>query len=239
MDKSPDMLKIEKKLGGCHMIDRGGKNEDRLYLHDRNFFRGKEPVVVKKTDMPNIEAIIHRHKARYYMPAFFCRYQSNVLDFPCGSGYGIEILGKGTNYEGFDNDEITMEYARKTYCNSIKTFRTMDLTAPRIEKGKYDVIACIEGIEHIEGEYQGPLVKAFYDGLKPGGRLIVTCPKAPEASGPSKTNKYHLYELTTDDFKKLIKTCFVLSTFITTRDILHNGEEAICMTAICEKEGVQ
>ena len=219
------------------MIERGGKDEERLYLEDYKFFRGKEEVIIKKTDMPNIEAIIHRHKARYCLPAAFCRYQDVVLDFPCGSGYGYDIMGRTTLYEGLDIDAVTMEYCRKTRCNSIKTFRTMDMETPRLEKGKYNVIACIEGLEHIDGKFQAPLIAEFHNALQFCGRLIVTCPEADGKSGPSKTNPYHKHELTMKDFKDLIGSVFDNFVVVDMEDILHNGEKSNLMYAICKRGG--
>ena len=220
------------------MIERGGTNEARLYLHD-SIFITKEGVEinVKKTDMPNMAELITRHKARYYLPAFFCRHNSRVLDFPCGSGYGYSILGQGTIYKGIDNDFGTIEYAKKSYSNVEGTFVMGNLQKPQLKPLEYDVIACIEGLEHISKVYQSPIIEAFKTALNPTGVFVVTCPSAPEKSGPSEVNKYHKWELTEDDFTELLTEYFEDVTILKTNDILHNGEQAMCLYGICRKEG--
>ena len=218
------------------MIERGGTNEERLYLTDLEFFHNDKRVIVKKTDMPGIENIIYRHKARYSLVAFYARPGMRVLDFPCGSGYAYDML-KGVDYEGRDNDEFTIRYAQKHYNNSEKTFSVDDLTSPHLRNDYYDIIACIEGIEHIELAYQKPAIEKLFKAVKPGGILIVSCPAAPKKSGPSLTNTYHKGELTKTDFAKLMEEVDFDPVIITQKDILHNGEEAILLYGICHKEG--
>ena len=65
---------------------RGGTNEERLYLNDLHSHG------VLRTNMPNMKDLVARHKARYHLAAFVARPDMKVLDFPCGSGYGAEIL---------------------------------------------------------------------------------------------------------------------------------------------------
>jgi 2-polyprenyl-3-methyl-5-hydroxy-6-metoxy-1,4-benzoquinol methylase len=206
---------------------KGGKNQERLFLID------SELLGVKKTDMPNMHDLIARHKSRYYFAAFFARPGMKVLDFPCGSGYGSEII-KDVEYHGMDYDDVTIEYASKMYSGK---FYVDDLTQPKSIGQNYDLICCIEGLEHISSEYQEPLIAVFYDALAPSGRLFVSMPEAPGESGPSLTNPYHLGELTRDDFLWLLETKFTDVQILYHEDTLHNGQQATCMYAICRKEG--
>ena len=176
--------RIDKSKGERSM--KGGKDEERLYLYDLDAYD------IKATDLPNMPELIARHKARYHLAAFLARPGMKVLDFPCGSGYGSEIL-ENVEYHGMDNDQATIAYAKvfylRLYCSQ---FSVNNLTNnPLHIDTDYDLILCIEGIEHIEQQYQAPLIKAFYDALKPGGRLLIT---TPIREGPT-ANPYHLYEL--------------------------------------------
>jgi 2-polyprenyl-3-methyl-5-hydroxy-6-metoxy-1,4-benzoquinol methylase len=87
---------------------KGGKKEERLYLNDFHSMK------IIKTEMPNMRELVARHRSRYHLAAFIARPGMKVLDFPCGSGYGCEIV-EDVEYHGMDNDEITIEYAKYYY----------------------------------------------------------------------------------------------------------------------------
>jgi SAM-dependent methyltransferase len=204
---------------------RGGTNEERLFLRD-SFELG-----IKATDMPDMPNLISRHKARYHLGAFLARPGMRVLDFPCGSGYGSEFFTEQV-YTGLDIDEPSIEFARMHYKG---VFGVGDLRKPDMPSDRYDLILCIEGLEHIERMYQKPLLEKFYDALVVGGRCLVSMPEAPEDSGPNPNNPYHLYELTFFHFEYLLWGVFDNVQIITIQDTLHNGKKARLMYGICQK----
>lgn len=214
------------------MIQVGGINEERLYLNDLKFDCLGDIVIVRKTDMPDIEKTIARHKGRYYFVASFCRPAMKVLDFPCGSGYGAEILGlQKVIYHGMDSDEISINYA-EFYYGKHGFFEMGNLKRPKLEDGEYDLIACIEGLEHIDEKYQERLVESFYNALVDGGTLIIT---SPEKIGDT-TNPYHLHEFTKEEFEALLKICFMDVQLLCIKDVNHKGEKTNFMWGICRKE---
>ena len=162
---------------------RSGNNGGRLYLQDLKFSMPTgEKVAVKATKIPNIDMddLIARHKGRYYLVGLFCRPNFRILDFPCGSGYAAEILRPlGIKYEGIEIDPYTVEYARKLYGNDTAHFAIGDLRNPPKIRSRYDVIACIEGLEHIEMKYQDNLIASLKSALKSGGILVVSSPENP------------------------------------------------------------
>ena len=213
-------------------IEVGGINEERLYLNDLKFDCLDDIVIVKKTDMPDIENTIARHKGRYHFVASFCRPGMRVLDFPCGSGYGAEILGtQKVIYHGVDSDETTINYA-EFYYGKYGIFEMGNLKRPKLEDGEYDLIACIEGFEHIELKYQERLVESFYTALVDGGTLIITSPEKTEEI----PNPYHLHELIKDEFETLLKTCFKDVQLLCLKDINHKDKKTNFMWGICRKE---
>lgn len=50
----------------------------------------------------------------------------------------------------------------------------LDLSAPYLplRKGRYDIAVCVEGIEHLENQWN--LVRNLNRALKPGGHLVLT-----------------------------------------------------------------
>ncbi len=213
------------------MIERGGKNEERLYLYDLKLDCLDDICIVRKTDMPDMPNLIARHKARYYLPTMFCRPGMNILDFPCGSGYGSIIFDNlSVKYEGRDVDPVTIEYANYIYRTG--AFLVDDLTEPHLSERIYDVIACIEGLEHIEKIYQERLIKYFYDALVHSGILIITTPERKEQI----TNPYHKWELTRNEFESLLKKQFLDVQILIVNEENHNGEKTNFMYGICRKE---
>lgn len=226
------------------VIRRGGE-QLALYLQDDEFTSSSgQLVIVAKSDVTSASAgmadVIARHKARYGLVSLFCRPGRRVLDFPCGSGYGAERLRDfDIRYEGIDIDAPTIEYARRQYGRDNVSFRTGDLCAPDIVRGEYDVAACIEGLEHIERDYQLPLINALYRCLKSGGTMVISSPEAIGPSGPSTSNPEHKCELSRQDFTDLLINVFGKQNveIISQRGIvLSTGVKTTCLYGVCHRE---
>ncbi len=226
------------------IISRGGTNvgEEQLFLQDLEFdMPTGEHVIVKRKSRSdvNIEDLYARHIGRYSLLGLFCRPSYRVLDFPCGSGYGADLLKKfGIIYEGIDRDPVALEYARRLYGGDKASFRIGDLTAPDLATDEYDTIGCLEGLEHIEQKYQNPLIAAFHKALKSGGTLIVSSPENPTGkSGHSTHNKHHLWELSRSDFLKLLHSHFRPEAveIVTHKAVLSTGVLTTCLYGICHK----
>lgn len=219
-------------------IYRGGSDLERLYLEDLTFIMNGEEVVVKATDIPgvNMADLIARHKGRYALCGLFLRPGMRMLDFPCGSGYGAKLLELfDPIYEGWDSDLPTVMYAQQIYETHKHKFYQQDIMNFRPNQ-RWNLIACIEGLEHIEQKYQAPLIEAFYKALKPGGTLIVSCPMAQEKSGPNPDNPYHLCELTRFEFDRLLLQNFLHVEIVTKPEVLSTGKKQTMMFGICHKE---
>lgn len=221
----------------------GADSTERLFLKPAKFIKNNITVRVIPTQIDPISRmpdLIARHRGRYYFLGLFLRPKCSLLDFPCGSGYGAEILREfNIYYEGRDKCPYTIEYAKRNYGNKKTSFICDDLEEPNIPPKYYDVIACIEGLEHIQKTSQIKLIERFYHGLVPKGTLIITSPEpSNNKSGESKDNSYHLWELTKEDLLNLLYVFFKKDNIeiITQKDKLHNGRIATCFYVICHKE---
>ncbi len=223
-------------------IIRGASDPERLYLKDLEFdLPDGTHVKITKTDITSVDMkdLIARHKGRYSLLGLYCRPNDYVLDFPCGSGYATEILAPfGVMYEGKDHDPITVEYAKHVYGSQTASFSVGDLTDPQLHPVRYNVIGCIEGIEHIESKHQKLIIEAFFNALKPGGTLIISSPENPTGeSGPSMHNPYHKHELTRHDFLTLLTNQFGTENveLITQKATLSTGVLTTCFYGVCHK----
>jgi len=222
-------------LGGMQAAD-----EERIYPKDATFTTSTGDLIeVKESFIPdvNMADLFARHKARYYLVGLFCRPSSRVLDFPCGPGYAAEILSSlGVIYEGRDLDPITVEYAQQVYGGQGVQFGTGDLCSPKLPRNHYDVIGCIEGLEHISMDHQDALITSCRDALKEHGVLVVSSPEnLSGVSGQSPDNKWHVGELTKEDFLALLCRHFPTDKveLLTHSAILSTGKRSNIFYGIC------
>jgi len=223
------------------MIYYGGSNDtERLFLNNKVFISGynEELIRIRKTNIPNInmEDLIVRHKARYGLVTLFCRPGLKLLDIPCGSGYASKLLSEyKVKYIGAEINKHIVEYANLEYLK-YGDFILNDLTNIIIPYNyKFDIIACIEGIEHIGRDNQYRAMEKFYNLLNPNGVLIISMPEAKEKSGLN-LNKFHLWERSKWDFIKLLNVYFQNIQILEQENTLSTGEVQNCLYSICRKE---
>ena len=109
-----------------------------------------------------------------YLPKLMKGQEVQVLDFGAGRNLlGFEILGRGYLYSGIDLEggydglDIIKGDMRKTTWNQVADF-----------------VICVSVIEHVEGDFgQSDSIKNMVYSLKPGGRLLLTCPTHEFAQG--------------------------------------------------------
>jgi len=236
-------LKVVKPKKKNKILYLGGKDVERLYLRNVRFkMADGRDAFVTKTDIPGADMgdVIARHKGRYALLALFSRPGYNLLDFPCGSGYAADFLKEfGVKYNGKEVNRATIEYANRIYGGKDTLFDVGDLRSPKLGLNLYDVIGCIEGLEHIDKKYQSPLISSFYKALKPSGTLIVSTPETESGvSGRSVLSPYHKWELNKNDFLALLYKHFGSQNveLVTFRATMSTGILTTCFFGICHKK---
>ncbi len=145
-------------------------------------------------------AVVKRHLQRYIQAVSeIDGMGGDWLDVACGSGYGSSVVRKRfpNSYHGVDYDPTAISYARKLFGKN-GTFECADLVdwAPPPDKGPFDVILCIETLEHLPQCRQSRFIARLMNLLKPEGKIVVTC---PVGDGGPIVNPWHAYEPTIHD----------------------------------------
>lgn len=155
---------------------------------------------------------IHRYSSPY-REALFWRYGfankyctgMDVLDIPCGMGWGTSLL-KGCHYLiGVDISHESIIEAQRRY-GAKTTFLVGNMDNLGFSNNAFDLICCLEGIEHVSGEVAKAFISECSRLLRPGGLLIVSSPHC--TTGEHSGNPYHLKEYKPDDLKTLIEPYF-------------------------------
>lgn len=123
---------------------------------------------------------------------------SRILDVCAGSGYGASLLADSEHtVTALDYDVRWVDKFRPNV-NSLKA----DLRKDRPElNGKFNGITMIEAIEHFEHAEQLRIMKRVFSWLTADGLLVIGTPR-PNVS--QKLNRFHLWELSWDDFNSLV-----------------------------------
>ena len=99
-----------------------------------------------------------------------------VLDVGCGGGLLAEALNaKGAHVTGIDVTEANIEVARLHAGKMELDIAYKLITAEEMvkkESGSFDVVACLEVIEHVPDP--GQLIKACSDLLRPDGQMFLS-----------------------------------------------------------------
>ncbi len=101
-----------------------------------------------------------------------------ILDVGCGMGFALLSLADMgyTKIEGIDADEGQV---RSCVAKQLKVTHVNDsIDFLNRKKSAYDLILCLDVLEHIEYEAQLPFARALQWALTPGGKIICSVPNA-------------------------------------------------------------
>lgn len=132
-----------------------------------------------------------------------------VLDIGCGEGYGSAMLAeKAAHVVGTDSSEEVIEYAAAKYSGANLEFRCMPAEKHAFADGSFDVVVCLELIEHVE-DYVA-VMEEMHRLLKPGGILILSTPNKDVTSpGREKPiHEFHVHEFTIPELWELCQRYF-------------------------------
>jgi 2-polyprenyl-3-methyl-5-hydroxy-6-metoxy-1,4-benzoquinol methylase len=152
----------------------------------------------------NLDETELTHLVRYKFALDFISDDDVVLDAPCGSGYGTNLLTKKSKkVYGVDIFQPAIDHANELFLNDYNCFFACDvLDMSMFVDYNFSVVVSFEGIEHVRDPDKFLLeIKRI---LTPDGMLIISTPKKPHGS------PFHIVEFTLDEFKKILSKYFVI-----------------------------
>ncbi|HEY8280340.1 MAG TPA: methyltransferase domain-containing protein [Bdellovibrionota bacterium] len=100
----------------------------------------------------------------------------SVLDYGCGDGTFLYLLGgKVSQRIGFDSDLKQVADCRTRLGSEIRFLDLSGIDDPALE-GTFELITCMEVIEHCLPEQRHELLRRVQRLLKPGGRIVFSVP---------------------------------------------------------------
>lgn len=178
--------------------------------------RGERWVTGSWKELLDIGELAHISRAhRYYWIASSLKGRK-VLDVGCGSGYGSYYLSLfADSVVGIDNDMRVIEWAKQHFKRPNLSFEVGDALNMRFTPNTFDVVVCVEVIEHLCLRDQEKLLKQIKSVCS--NKLYITTPNADplcfrvmalESAKSYGLCKFHIRELCPDDFKKLLQKYF-------------------------------
>ena len=102
----------------------------------------------------------------------------NALDIGCGDGVFVKAMSEHgiTFCQGIDTNKNQIEMAQKNHSSCKLIENTLEFL--HNHKEHFELITCIDLIEHIQKEDQVKFLEYIHHALKPNGRLIIKTPNA-------------------------------------------------------------
>lgn len=135
---------------------------------------------------------------RYATMANYVRDGDTVLDIGCGRGelgYIVKQIRPKSAVFGTDLSEYAIAFAKVNFPGI--TWSVSGAYNQDFEDEFFDTVLCGEVIEHLEKPKL--LIREAFRLLKPGGRLVITCPYKESMNVPE-----HTWALDTKDFDELL-----------------------------------
>jgi ubiquinone/menaquinone biosynthesis C-methylase UbiE len=153
------------------------------------------------------------HTARYSFALPYIK-DKKVLDIACGTGYGLAFLkSTAKSVTGVDVDAVAAKQALSECDAKARVLLGDGTNLPFIDES-FDVVTSFETLEHL---FERKLfLSELKRVLKPNGLLILSTPNAhyTKPINGKPTNKFHVFEYTTEELKAELESQFTLQRFI-------------------------
>ncbi len=161
------------------------------------------------------------HLLRYQYAGESLRPDAEVLDYGCGTGYGLQHLAQQTSSRciGVDKPEV-VRYAAQRYPAANIEFVGGNITLPQTRYGHFDLIVSFDVIEHVAPveEYLANMVAQLRD--EQSVALISTPWSARRNNLFPQHNEHHLCEYTFSEFCTLLERYFQIDELLLSMGML-------------------
>lgn len=174
---------------------------------------------------------------KYIFAAGFIHKDSNVLEAPCGFGYGAAYFsGLCGQMHALDAAEENIDFAKQAYRNSNINWVQGAVTCLPFQAEALDVYVSYEVLESLPVERAEKYIEEACRVLKKSGRFIISTPNRDMRKHVN--NPFHIKEYTFDEFSGILKKVFSsvdfysMSGFRVEKDM---NPKAHTMIAVCGK----
>ena len=143
---------------------------------------------------------------RYSWVGQYCA-NKDVLDIPCGMGWGTSLIRGARSLKGIDLSTEAIAEARQRY-GEHADFRVGDMSRLQLPDSSCDVICCLEGIEHVPMDIGQRFLTEAHRVLRPNGLLLISSPYC--RTKPHSGNPYHIHEYTPEEISAVVSRHFTI-----------------------------
>ncbi|MBX3748143.1 MAG: class I SAM-dependent methyltransferase [Verrucomicrobiae bacterium] len=145
-----------------------------------------------------------------YLDAFLWRYRwvsshaldKDVLDVPCGMGWGTSRIRGARSITGVDLHQNSILEAHQRYGRHAQ-FWVGDMRHLDFPRATFDLVACLEGIEHVPVAVGKAFLEESLRVLRPDGQLLLSSPYCRTAAHSG--NPHHLHEYAPAEIESLLQ----------------------------------
>lgn len=151
------------------------------------------------------------HLWRYSWVSKFCQ-DKDVLDVPCGMGWGTASIRRAKSLTGVDINGEAISEAVRRYGHAAE-FRVGSMGKLGYPDASFDVISCLEGIEHVPCGIGEQFLREAHRVLRSDGLLLLSSPYCRTMAHSG--NPYHIHEYQPDEIRALVSKYFIIEDVVT------------------------
>jgi ubiquinone/menaquinone biosynthesis C-methylase UbiE len=171
---------------------------ERAHPHDKGF----QNTFFGLTNNPYRKALFERYS---YCNDYII--QKEVIDVPCGTGWGTSLLKNAKNIIGIDIDQDSIDFANNMYRSDKLKFQVGNMKKLNLADNICDVLICLEGFEHVSQQTGQEFLIETKRVLRDNGIFIMTCPIIKKG-GLHSGNPHHIYEYPEEELLKILNDNF-------------------------------